>query len=193
MSPRTSVRNEEIRQESMQKIMDAAFLLIARQGYESTSIAQIAKKAGVSKGLMYNYFTSKEDLLEKMVANAMKQGDETIGNLITDDPAITLKNIFTWFFKQLRERPDHWKIMTELTLKIEKFEFIHDMASNKMKTYVSFIESMLTSLGFENASGESKLIGALFDGIAMQYFVIREEYPLEEIEKYLINKYCHKQ
>jgi len=177
----------------MQKIMDAAFLLIARQGYESTSIAQIATKAGVSKGLMYNYFTSKEDLLEKMVANAMKQGDETIGSLITDDPAITLTNIFTWFFKQLRERPDHWKIMTELTLKIEKFEFIHDMASNKMKTYVSFIESMLTSLGFENASGESKLIGALFDGIAMQYFVIREEYPLEEIEKYLINKYCHKQ
>lgn len=193
MSPRTTAKNEEIRQESMQKIMNAAFSLIARQGYESTSIAQIASEAGVSKGLMYNYFESKEDLLKKLVSNAMQQGDDLVGNLISDDPAITLKNIFKWFFKELRERPDHTKMMMELTFKIEKFQFIHDMASAKMKMQVSFMEEWLTRLGFKNASGEAKLIGALFDGIALQYLIIREDYPLDEVEKYLINKYCQKQ
>ena len=101
MSPRTISKNEEIRQESMKKIMDAAFSLIAKHGYESTSIAQIAKKAGVSKGLMYNYFDSKEDLLEKLVTGAMNEGDKVIGALLDEDPRVTLRNIIEWFFKEL--------------------------------------------------------------------------------------------
>ncbi|HRX00428.1 MAG TPA: TetR/AcrR family transcriptional regulator, partial [Cyclobacteriaceae bacterium] len=129
MSPRTSAKNEEIRQESAQRIMDAAFSLIAKQGYESTSISQIATEAGVSKGLLYNYFESKEDLLQKLVGRALQQGDDLLENLISTDPAVTLKNIFQWFFREMRQRPDHWKMMTELTFKIEKFQFIHDMAT----------------------------------------------------------------
>ena len=50
MSPRTAEQNEQIRTESKHKIMEAAFKLIAKNGYEATSIALIAKTAGVSKG-----------------------------------------------------------------------------------------------------------------------------------------------
>ncbi len=193
MSPRTSAKNEEIRQESAQRIMDAAFSLIAKQGYESTSISQIATEAGVSKGLLYNYFESKEDLLQKLVGRALQQGDDLLENLISTDPAVTLKNIFQWFFREMRQRPDHWKMMTELTFKIEKFQFIHDMATQKMRGYVGFIESQLKQLDFKDPVGESRLLAALFDGIAVQYMVVRDEYPLDEVEKYLIDKYCHQQ
>lgn len=192
MSPRTSIKNEEIRQVSIHKIMDAAFLLIAKQGYDSTSISQIAAKAGVSKGLVYNYFDSKEDLLEKMVKGAMDQGDEIIGKLLSKNPATTLENLFRWFFKELRERPDYWTLMTELTLKIDKFKFVHDMAAAKMKGYTLFITELLDQLKFPNPNGEAKLVGALFDGIAIQYLVIRNDYPLDEMERFLINKYCRK-
>lgn len=192
MSPRTTIKNEEIRQESMKNIMKAAFTLIASQGYESTSISQIAAEAGVSKGLMYNYFDSKEDLLEKLVSNAMDEGDSAIAKLITEDPAVTLKNMFTWFFKQLRERPEHWRLMTELTFRIDKFKFVHELATEKMKGYTSFITDLLKRLKFPNPEDEAKLLGALFDGIAIQYLVIRGDYPLAEMEKYLVKKYCDK-
>ena len=192
MSPRTTSKNEEIRQESMKKIMDAAFSLIAKQGYESTSIAQIAKEAGVSKGLMYNYFDSKEDLLEKLVNGAMSEGDKVIGELLSEDPKVTLQNIFEWFFKELKERPEYWTLMTELTFRIGKFKFVHDMATAKMKGYTTFLTELLQQLNFPNPEGEAKLIGALFDGIAIQYLVIKEDYPLAEMEIFLIEKYCVK-
>jgi len=192
MSPRTTSKNEEIRQESMKKIMDAAFSLIAKQGYESTSIAQIAKEAGVSKGLMYNYFDSKEDLLEKLVNGAMSEGDKVIGELLSEDPKVTLQNIFEWFFKELKERPEYWTLMTELTFRIGKFKFVHDMATAKMKGYTTFLTELLQQLNFPNSEGEAKLIGALFDGIAIQYLVIKEDYPLAEMEIFLIEKYCVK-
>ncbi|MCB0489101.1 MAG: TetR/AcrR family transcriptional regulator [Cyclobacteriaceae bacterium] len=190
MSPRTSAKNEEIRQESMQKIMNAAFSLIARQGYESTSISQIAAEAGVSKGLMYNYFDSKEDLLEQLVKGAMDQGDKMIAEMMDTDPVKTLRNMFEWFFNEMRERPDYWRLMTELTFKIDKFKFIHDLATEKAKGYTLVLEGLLKQMNFPNPTGEAKLVGALFDGIAIQYLVIRKDYPLDEIESYLIEKYC---
>ncbi|MDR1542801.1 MAG: TetR/AcrR family transcriptional regulator, partial [Prevotellaceae bacterium] len=62
--PRTQVQYEKIRNEKRQLIKQTALSLFAENGYETTSISEIAKKAGISKGLMYNYFTSKEELLQ---------------------------------------------------------------------------------------------------------------------------------
>ena len=64
MSPRTKEQNEAIREQTRQQIIDAAFLEFANEGYSRTSIATVAKKAKVSKGLIYHYFGSKEEILE---------------------------------------------------------------------------------------------------------------------------------
>jgi AcrR family transcriptional regulator len=190
MSPRTKDKNTEIRQESMKKIMDAAFQLIAKQGYESTSISQLAKKAGVSKGLLYNYYTSKEDMLEKMILNAAEEGEKVIHEKMSNDPAKTLEGIFRYFFSYLKQEHDRWRMMAELVFKIDKFKFVHDLATEKIKAYLVLLESLLEQLGVENPKGEAKILAALFDGIGIQYLVIRDDYPLDELEKYLIHKYC---
>lgn len=190
MSPKTPEQNEEIRQQSMNKILEAAFVLIAKNGYESTSIAQIAKQAGISKGLLYNYFTSKEELLQTLVNNAMQHGDQIMNEIITDDPSTTLKNMFEWYFKDIVEHADQWKLMTALIFKIDKFQFVHDVATQKMKEYVGFMQSLLEQLGFKDPKNEAQLIAALFDGIGVQYLLMRDDYPIEQMKAYLIKKYC---
>ena len=190
MSPKTSAQNEQIRAESKHRIMEAAFKLIASNGYESTSIAMIAKTAGVSKGLLYNYFESKEALVKALVLGAMQEGDDVVGELMDADPKITLKNIFQWFFKEIRERPDHWKLMTELTFKIEKFDFVHKIVSSKMTEYVGFVEALLVQIGYQNANSEARVISAILDGIGFHALMMADEYPLAEMETYLIKKYC---
>ena len=50
-------------QRGKQKLLDAATKLFESQGYFSTTVEQITDEAGVSKGLVYNYFSSKEELL----------------------------------------------------------------------------------------------------------------------------------
>lgn len=190
MSPKTPAQNEQIRAESKHRIMEAAFKLIASNGYESTSIAMIAKTAGVSKGLLYNYFESKEALVKALVLGAIKEGDDVVGELMDSDPKVTLKNIFKWFFKEMSERPDHWKLMTELTFKIEKFDFVHEIVTSKMTEYVGFVEVLLTQTGHQNANSEARVIAAILDGIAFHALMMMDEYPLAEMEAYLIKKYC---
>jgi len=55
-------RRERKRQETRARLVKAARELFARQGYDETSIDQIARRAGVSRRTCFRYFPSKEDL-----------------------------------------------------------------------------------------------------------------------------------
>lgn len=48
--------------EKKNKIIDTAFLLFCEKGYYNTNTAEIAKVAGVSTGIVYNYFTDKKEI-----------------------------------------------------------------------------------------------------------------------------------
>ncbi|MCY8819124.1 TetR/AcrR family transcriptional regulator, partial [Bacillus atrophaeus] len=65
--PRSQKENERIRQLAKENIRSAAMRLFIKQGYHATSISDVAKEAGISKGLLYNYYKGKEELLATMV------------------------------------------------------------------------------------------------------------------------------
>jgi len=190
MSPRSTEQNEKLRAESIKRILNAAFRLMAINGYESTSISQIAREAGVSKGLMYNYFDSKEDLLKGLIQDAVSQADELMSGISDDDPKQTLENLFRWFFDELRNNIEVWRLITELTMKIDKFPFVQEVAMAKINEYVRFVSHLLHQIGVPNPKEEAQLIAALFDGIGVQTIAIKDKYPIEQMEKYLIEKYC---
>lgn len=53
------------------ELLDAALALFVEQGYTATSVAQIARAAGLSKGAVYLYFPSKQAILEGLVRRAV--------------------------------------------------------------------------------------------------------------------------
>ena len=54
-------------------ILDSAIVLFTTKGYEATRIEDVAKKAGISKGLTYFYFKNKEDLFMALTKKAFDQ------------------------------------------------------------------------------------------------------------------------
>ncbi len=192
MSPRTSEQNEKVRSESINRILGAALKLIAKNGFETTSIAQIAKEAEVSKGLMYNYFDSKEDLLKAIISNVLEEGEKLMINHLSDDPVETLANVFKWFFNDLRSHREEWKLFAEITFKVNKFDFVQELMRGKLREYVELISSLLEQIGIKHPYEEALIITALFDGIGIQYLATGQEYPLDRMEKHLVKKYCNK-
>ncbi|WP_028545399.1 TetR/AcrR family transcriptional regulator [Paenibacillus taiwanensis] len=59
---RNEEKDRELRKERCEQIMSAAVELFAKNGINSTKISDIAKQAGMSHGLVYNYFKSKEEI-----------------------------------------------------------------------------------------------------------------------------------
>ncbi len=54
---------EQKKKQTRAAIMEAAFTLFGERGYENTSISALAKAAGIGKGTVYSYFSSKSEIL----------------------------------------------------------------------------------------------------------------------------------
>ena len=60
--------SQEKKNQRQEMILAAAFKLFSKKGYYPTSMDDITKEAGVSKGLIYTYFKSKEEIGPKGLA-----------------------------------------------------------------------------------------------------------------------------
>ena len=73
------------------EILNAALELFSVQGYEATSIAQIADAVGIRKASLYSHFASKQEILDTLIAETLVQYNEhsIFANADWDDPAFT--------------------------------------------------------------------------------------------------------
>lgn len=60
------------KQKTKQRILDAALELFSTQGFEATSIAQIADAVGIRKASLYSHFDSKQDILDRLIDSIME-------------------------------------------------------------------------------------------------------------------------
>lgn len=68
-----------------QEVIDTAMKLFSQNGYEFTSISDIAKEMNVVPGLCYRYFKSKEELYKTAVTAYAKECSIPMINLLCDD------------------------------------------------------------------------------------------------------------
>ena len=73
MSPRSASVNEELRRRSRQRLLEAAVELVSEKGYEATTIADIADRAGSARGLISYYFPGKRQLVQSAVHRLMQE------------------------------------------------------------------------------------------------------------------------
>ncbi|GHH72215.1 TetR family transcriptional regulator [Streptomyces sulfonofaciens] len=71
MSPRSASVNEELRRRSRERLLQAAVELVSERGYDSTTLAGIADRAGSARGLVSYYFPGKRQLVQSAVHRLM--------------------------------------------------------------------------------------------------------------------------
>ncbi len=120
MSPRTSKQFQEIREEKRTLIMDTALEHFAREGYHAATITHLAKHAGISKGLMYNYFESKEALLRAIIQRSVS---EVLNYFDTDRDGFLSEEEFEFFVRKLgallKQKRDFWRLLFQILMQEE--------------------------------------------------------------------------
>lgn len=61
------------KQNTKQRILAAALELFSTQGFEATSIAQLAEAVGIRKASLYSHFESKQDILDCLIESIMQR------------------------------------------------------------------------------------------------------------------------
>ncbi len=192
MSPKTKEQFEAIRQRSAAGIMQAALELFAHQGYSGTSISAIAKEAGVSKGLIYNYYPSKEALLEAIILGAVDKGDDAFQENLNLDlpPGAQLESLIELGFSMLTSNLHYWKLITSIAFQPGVLDRFKHKALEKGIRELQQLEALFAKLGKENPSQEALFLVAFMDGVALQMMNIGEAYPLQEMKDFAIQKFC---
>lgn len=132
--------------EKRDKIFEAAITLFAVDGFWKTSTANIAKKAGVANGTLFNHFASKDVLIDEIYAGLkgeLYQAMELDG-LKSRDLNATLAHVWKSVVIWALEHPLRWRLMEQLRLSelvssearsavAKDFQFIHGLVEQGLK------------------------------------------------------------
>jgi AcrR family transcriptional regulator len=130
-------------------IMEAALKLFTERGFHGTSTAQISKEAGVATGTLFNYFPTKEDLINSLYIEVKGQLSQNMGKEIEAQSTFQDKlrkmwsNLIKWgvdnqeeflFVGQFCSSPYITKFTREEVMK--EYVFLHDLVNEGIKTGV---------------------------------------------------------
>jgi TetR/AcrR family transcriptional regulator, fatty acid metabolism regulator protein len=104
-------------------IRKAAVKIFAKRGYYHCRISDIAKEARVAHGLIYHYFSSKEDVLLYIFRTAWTTLIDYVSKISIDakDPVQSLNSIIAYMFKNFKNNPGLMRIMVMDIPRCDKF------------------------------------------------------------------------
>lgn len=192
MAPKTEEQFEEIREQKNALIKKVALKLFAEQGYHQTSISKIAKEAKISKGLMYNYFESKENLLVSILNDGFDEMMQYFdlnkdGTLEIQEMKYYIENTIN----TLKQNTDFWRFYFLVSLQPDVFPLIKDKMESVLQPLMKITYDYFEKNGFEDPESETLIFGALFDGLAMDYVFAPDLFPIDKVKNALIKKYCN--
>lgn len=97
MPPRKAAKNAELREDSIQRLSQAAFQLIVMKGYHATTLQEIAEAVGMTKGAIFFYFTSKERLLLHLLDIAEEHIVDSLAAHLNSAEGTALDKIVAYF------------------------------------------------------------------------------------------------
>ena len=189
MSPRSPEQNQAQREETRQRILMTALKAFAEKGYAATSISYIAKEAGISKGLTYHYFNSKEDLLHGIFHYLNSFSGEAIDLLKNKSPQEQLRLTVEMTFEYIQKNPELVRFMTSLALQPDAMVTLkEDIKMHKQQT-IDVYTKLFSTLNYPAPEAEAYYLGAMLDGVALGSLALQEDYPLAAIKEKILNHY----
>lgn len=188
MSPRTKEQFEEIRENRKEQIMRVALKMFATEGYMHSSISKLAEQAGISKGLMYNYFESKEQLLSEILEQGMSEFlllvDPNRDGIITSDE---LENFVHRTFEIMKSNQEFWILYISVILQPKvKEQLKNNQIMRRTEDYFTMFLKYFESRGFEDPVLEVLTISAMLEGLgALMIYA----YPVMTIPDEVLDKY----
>lgn len=177
-------------QENKRKILDSSIKLFSEKGIFKTSLGDIAAEAGISKGTLFYYYPSKDDLLYDILDISIVEITGVVKGVIRANRAVNNREIILMIFKSLLKYDFLMKINYYLLQEalLEK-ENISDKFRQKYETWRNDIQEIIKymDVGLSPAGARtlSSIMLACIDGICLQYLLDPGAVDLEDISRQL--------
>lgn len=172
------------------KILKAALMLFVENGYHKTSISHIAKAANVSKGLTYNYFNSKEELLIAIIDVATQSMTEVADKMFSKpDYQETLGHFLEQYFLFLKENKSYLTFQLSLIFQPDLKKIVAAPLQRRAEYLLQQTITMFSNAGVDKPDLIARRFMTELDGIALHQLSIFKDYPLKEMHAQLFENY----
>lgn len=188
--PRTKKDNELIRQNSIKVIKHAALQLFSERGFNGVTIQEIAGRAKVSKGLVYNYFDSKEALFHALIHESFEISNPIMNVLMEKKapPFERLEMLCSEILRFFKTNLEFWRLLTSLMLHPDVISHMPAEAMERKAEMMDAYMLLMKEIGFEKPLQETILLTAVMDGIGLQMMVAGPEHPGEQLMQEYLEK-----
>ncbi|MBI9101193.1 MAG: TetR/AcrR family transcriptional regulator [Spirochaetales bacterium] len=175
-----------------QRIINAATRLIMHKGARQTSLSDIAREVGISKGTLYYYYPSKSELIFDITDRHMHQVTQDILSWITNikediPPQKILQIVYSALLKVEKRGVLHLYLIQEaVSFNPSLQERFADIYSEWKKMLEEGLSKILGPN--DNIKILAELILASLDGIIIQSTLGFKSLPIKEMTEYLISQ-----
>jgi TetR/AcrR family transcriptional regulator, fatty acid metabolism regulator protein len=136
---------EELRSRRETQITRAAYEIIAKNGYENITVQDIADRAGFSKGIVYYYFKSKDDVMVSLFNSIIAVIDNRFGEVRreTPDPRRQLENVIRISLDIVNEHMEFYRVITVFWTQIHHKQFMNEINAKLFSHWRREIEKIL--------------------------------------------------
>jgi len=179
VSTRSERLNQQMRAASRRRILKAALRLFASHGYAGTSIRMIAASAGISVGLLYNYFPSKADVLTALFEQSMVDVRASFARADeASTPRERIERLVRGAFEIVAGNRDFWR----LSYGVRMQPAVVSGLGKQLRAWTMAIQSTLAryleEAGSQRPEIDAALLFALIDGVSQHYVLDPGNYPL---------------
>lgn len=173
-----------------QSILDAASKLIAQKGVKNTSLADISKEVGISKGTLYYYYSTKNDIIYDIADIHLKQITEELLSWIDNiELNIASEEILKVVFEKISTAETRGKLHLYLISDaVTSNEPLKQRFREKYKEWRITLENGLRKV-LKNRTADyevlSYIILAALDGFTIQWMLGVEKIPIDGIANLL--------
>ncbi len=172
------------------KILKAALALFVKQGFHTTSISDIANKAGVSKGLLYNYFASKDALLVAIMEQASEDMFKTATSMIADGTyEQRLDRSLRQFFNALEKNKNYLSFQLSLFVQPSLKKLVKKTLQKRIAYITSLAEDMFRYGGAKRPEIMAQRYICELDGVALHYLSGFSSFSLREVRRNVFLNY----
>lgn len=140
--------------EKKEKIIEAGFKLICKNGYYNTNTAEIAKMAGVSTGIVYQYFKDKYDIF---MHSLEKYGDDIFFPMLKiNNKEFSADNFEDIMRKMIKHYIDNHKVSEvaheEIMAMVHSDKGVAEYYYKRELDMTDYIANLLISSGFKDSN-----------------------------------------
>lgn len=186
MPPKSEEQFENIRQERKSLILEKAMLLFVKNGLQGTSMSMLAKELGISKGLIYNYFTNKEEILVEVISLGMRRMIEfyEMGTAEIDD--VFMIKMVDKTFEMIEKSPEFWSLYFAIVMLPDVRDIAMKLTDKETQSYNSKFAEYFTKKGCKDPLSEAIFLSSIFDGISLNYLYNSSYYSKDYARKRIL-------